>query len=106
MKSRICVVALAALFTLAGVSPAHATIPPRQGVKWPKSYEDRRALAPASRPTEMAMARSMPPTMPSGMPISAKRLAADRPPAAPFLNLPPRYCCCLQRKSKSDGDAP
>jgi M6 family metalloprotease-like protein len=50
MKSRTRVVSLVALFALAAGGAAYATIPPKQGVKWPKSYEDRRAMAPAARP--------------------------------------------------------
>jgi hypothetical protein len=60
---------------------------------------------PALRPTAMATARSMPPTTRSGRPISAEPPAADRPQAAPFLNLRPRCCCCSQRKSYSHGDS-
>lgn len=43
------VLTLVFLFAVAG-SEAFATIPPKQGVKWPRSFQDRRATAPASAP--------------------------------------------------------
>ena len=42
MKSRTRVVAMIALFGLGVGWQVEATIPPRQGIKWPKSYVDRR----------------------------------------------------------------
>lgn len=51
MKSRrrIRILVLVAVSALASWE-AQATIPPRQGVKWPRSYQERRAAAPPSRP--------------------------------------------------------
>jgi hypothetical protein len=52
MKSRTRVVALAALFGLFAAWRLEATIPPREGAKWPKSYVDRKkALTPGVTPT-------------------------------------------------------
>ena len=51
MKSRTRIVAVMALFGLGGSWRLEATIPPREGTKWPKSYVDRRkAFTPGVPP--------------------------------------------------------
>ena len=48
MRARV--LALVVLFGLWSGWELQATVPPKQGVKWPKSFQERRAAAPASAP--------------------------------------------------------
>jgi len=44
------ILGLVVLFGLMGAWEASATIPPRQGTKWPKSYEERRSTRAETPP--------------------------------------------------------